>query len=421
MAYKINRNDEYIVEPDGIASIRDIRRMLTSTGSPEFYELEPAEVIEVFLDEEDLPLNEDDKPDWSKYGYARVRMAISHETAGDYIDVAPLDSNIKQYPYPTEYVTVVNYFGKNYYTQKLNLLHSVNSNNFPGLSISYNPQANEIYKKNLPAIQDSTIREIDSEEGDITFNGRFGNTIRFGSNIKEIKTEDGVKEDTGQLKSPNIIIRAGQLLDAEKFGKGKIVEEYLKNYPNRPIKEDINLDGSSIWMTTNQVIPLEPSTIGRYDLHRPEKFEGKQIIINSDRLVFNTKLEDINFYSKRSVNIIAEDRIVLEGHGTSNPTFGVFIGGADVKAKARLQPILAGDQMMKLFKTLIDKLMAFSLKQSFAQSSFAGKLVYLGKMNDPAAELYGALSDLSTRMEEPKSRVAKVLLDQNIGKIISEE
>jgi len=42
-------------------------------------------------------------------------------------------------------------------------------------------------------------------------------------------------------------------------------------------------------------------------------------------------------------------------------------------------------------------------------------------MNDPAAELYGALSDLSTRMEEPKSRVAKVLLDQNIGKIISEE
>jgi len=420
MAYKINRNDEYIVEPDGIASIRDIRRMLTSTGSPEFYELEPAEVIEVFLDEEDLPLNEDDKPDWSKYGYARVRMAISHETAGDYIDVAPLDSNIKQYPYPTEYVTVVNYFGKNYYTQKLNLLHSVNSNNFPGLSVAYNPQANEVFKENLPAIQDSSIREIDSEEGDITFNGRFGNSIRLGSNVKEIKTEDGVKEDTGRTKSPNIIIRAGQLLDAEKFGELEIVED-LKNSPNKPVKEDINLDGSSIWMTTNQVVPLKPSVIGRYDLHRPEKFEGNQIILNSDRLVFNTKLEDINFYSKRSVNIIAEDRIVLEGHGTSNPTFGVFIGGADVKAKARLQPILAGDQMMKLFKTLIDKLMVFSLKQSFAQSSFAGKLVYLGKMNDPAAELYGALSDLSTRMEEPKSRVAKVLLDQNIGKIISEE
>ena len=76
---------------------------------------------------------------------------------------------------------------------------------------------------------------------------------------------------------------------------------------------------------------------------------------------------------------------------------------------------------MKLFKTLIDKLMAFSFKLMFAQSSFAEKLVYLGKINDPAAELYGALLDLSTRMEEPKSRVAKVLLDQNIGKIISEE
>ena len=83
MAYKINRNDEYIVEPDGIASIKDIRRLLTSTGSPEFYELEPAEVIEVFLDEEDLPLDKDDNPDWSQYGYARVRMAISHESAGE--------------------------------------------------------------------------------------------------------------------------------------------------------------------------------------------------------------------------------------------------------------------------------------------------------------------------------------------------
>ena len=51
MAYKINRDDEHIVEPDGIASLKDVRRMLTSTRSPEFYELEPAEVIQVFLDE----------------------------------------------------------------------------------------------------------------------------------------------------------------------------------------------------------------------------------------------------------------------------------------------------------------------------------------------------------------------------------
>ena len=51
MAYKINRDDEHIVLPDGPATVRDIQRYVKD--SPEFYELEPAEVLEVFLDEED--------------------------------------------------------------------------------------------------------------------------------------------------------------------------------------------------------------------------------------------------------------------------------------------------------------------------------------------------------------------------------
>ena len=58
---------------------------------------------------------------------------------------------------------------------------------------------------------------------------------------------------------------------------------------------------------------------------------------------------------------------------------------------------------------------------SVAKSSFAGMLVYLGEVNDPANKLFGELQELITRMEEPKSRVAKVLLDQSIGKIISKD
>ena len=53
MAYKINRDDEHIVAPDGIASLKDDRRMITSTRSPEYYELEPAEVIKIRIDEND--------------------------------------------------------------------------------------------------------------------------------------------------------------------------------------------------------------------------------------------------------------------------------------------------------------------------------------------------------------------------------
>ena len=142
MAYKINRNDEYIVEPDGIASIRDIRRMLTSTGSPEFYELEPAEVLSVYLEEQDLPVKETGERDWSVYGSIRARMLVSGkrpmifneedmeestlETDTSVLVARPHETNIKEYPWPGEIVIIVDYLGEKYYTRKLNILNSVN-------------------------------------------------------------------------------------------------------------------------------------------------------------------------------------------------------------------------------------------------------------------------------------------------------
>ena len=375
MAYKINRDDEHIVEPDGIASLKDVRRMLTSTRSPEFYELEPAEVIQVFLDEEDLPVDAEGNTDWSQYGYAKVRMSISHESAGDYILAAPLDSNIKQYPYPTEYVIVVNYFGTDYYTQKLNLLHSVNTNNFPGLSTAYNPQANEIYKENLPTVQNSKIREIDSEEGDITFNGRFGNTIRLGSNIKEIKEGDGVKEHTGKENSPNVIIRAGQG-----------VEESI---PTKPIKEDINLDGSSLWMTTDQLVPFERSSEKAHAKTYPQKYDGKQIIINSDRIVFNTKLNSIHAFSKNEISMAADRRLNLE-----SPIVNLADRMAD-------QPAIAGDVLMDdIIWPIVDALVQFANGIQPTMASVIDFKVPLDNIVGPSSTLSATLAQLKTSFKD---------------------
>ena len=146
MAYKINRHDEYIVAPDGLATVKDVSRLRSELMqlSPEFYELEPAEIIEIYLDEEDLPLiGETDKPNWSKYGWVLARMAISSKNERDYVELKPLDTNIKEYPMPGEYVIVADYFGDLYYTQKLNIHNSVNLNSFPGLSKIWNQFSSE--------------------------------------------------------------------------------------------------------------------------------------------------------------------------------------------------------------------------------------------------------------------------------------
>ena len=129
MAYKINRNDEYIVEPDGVASVKDVGRLKRELmqRTPEFYELEPAEVIKIRIDEndEDYPyLQDEDKPDWTKYGTIEARMIYSN-VGNSTIIAMPLDTNIKQYPLPGEIVIVAEYLGQHYYTQKLNLHNSV--------------------------------------------------------------------------------------------------------------------------------------------------------------------------------------------------------------------------------------------------------------------------------------------------------
>ena len=293
MAYRIDRDDEHIVLPDGPATVRDIQKYFKQRGGSEFYELEAAEVIECWLDEEDLPLvGETDEPDWSKYGWIAARMSVSNSGIDDIVNIRPLDTNIKEYPYPGEHVIIASYYGQKYYTQKLNLNNSVNLNSFPGLSKVYDMWTQEIYKDNLPMIGNFSIKELKAEEGDIIFNGRFGQSIRFGSNVKEIIDKNqNLLPDTGIPQSPNVIIRAGQGVE--------------ESNANRPVNEEINLDGSSIWMTTDQSVKLDrtKSNSQKHRLMSKVHFDknpiygGKQIVINSDRITFNTKRNEIMGYS----------------------------------------------------------------------------------------------------------------------------
>jgi hypothetical protein len=403
MAYKINRDDEHIVLPDGPASVRDIQKYFKQRGGSEFYELEAAEVIEVWLDEEDLPLITDtDNPDWSKYGWISARMSVSNSGIDDVISIRPLNTNIKEYPYPGEYVIVVNYFGDAYYTQKLNMYNSVNLNSLPGLSKISNPWSGEAYKENLVKIGDSKIRQIDVEEGDIAFNGRFGQSIRFGSNIKNIiKDDKTIDVNTGKEKSPNVIIRAGQ---------SDPISWNLDGFPGRPVKEDINKDGSSLWMTTDQLVPLihEKSQVTNLDPKFRADSSGKQVVLTSDRLVFNSR-KNIFLYSDNDINLVSKNRIVLEGHKN------VYLGDAPKQGEtigwesdnSNIQPVLKGDQTMNIIELLINYLIEFSITMQSAKGSVVDFIVPISGIKEGCMGLEGSLRTLKTRLDEPKSNIVK--------------
>ena len=405
---------------DGLARVKDISDAYKAAinNADKWYELEPAEVIKSFLDEEDLPLIEGtEDPDWSKYGSILARMCKSSKTGTETTVIKPLDTNIKQYPHPGEYVIVVEYFDEKYYTQKLNYWNSVNLNSWPGLSKPTKPFTPENY--DIKAFTSNEfVREIKSYEGDMTFNGRFGQSIRFGSNITELIEKQkqnypiGGPLDTKGTNSysPNIIMRAGQAIATKNLAGEPSSWDLDVWNKQKPVLEDINEDASSIWITTNQIIGLTKSVKSTVRGVDPNFFDGKQIILNSDRIVFNSKLNSIHLYSKLDVSIVSKRRIILEcseKNSWAGGVGGVQLGLANIHGiipDPHIQPVLKGHQTMAIISALIDAINDFS-KQLHGAIGGSWVPVPLTQINTASMQLTSALGKLKKRLDDPKSKI----------------
>ena len=290
------------------------------------------------------------------------------------IEALPLDTNVKEYPIPGELVIVVNYLGNFYYTQKLNIHNSVNLNSHPGLS--KNTLDPDDYTKHDYKLSDYARQLKSNEKGDIIFNGRFGQSLRFGSNIKEVPGDD----TTNKIDSPNVIIRAGQGY----------------TYPDnqhKPVVEDINLDGSSLWMTTDQVVTFKKSSDKAHGLTVPKKYDGKQILINSDRIVFNSKLNSIHAFSKNEISMAADVRMNLESP---------IVNLADRMAT---EPAIAGDILMdNVIWPIVDALIEFANGIKPSMSSCIDFKLPIDSINGPSGTLASYLTALKEKQKNaPKS------------------
>ena len=93
----------------------------------------------------------------------------------------------------------------------------------------------------------SNIRNLFPNEGDVIIEGRFGNSIRFGSTAKQSEKNKNVESPwstEGKEGNPITIIRNGQSKADLDFNNWF------------PIYEDIQNDDSSIYMTSGQTIPV---------------------------------------------------------------------------------------------------------------------------------------------------------------------
>ena len=407
MSYKISKGT---VDPptiqDGLPTLSQVNTFVRNfIQAEEFYELEAAEVIDIALTDDDLTENNlllADKvtPDYRYVGAIKARYLVSETDIEDgELDWSfPLDPNVQDIPLKGEYVICVHYLGKCFYTQKLNLLNSVNSNSFEGLSSLYLQRdisvsdAEEVSETGIPnrATEglfdpgdyfktNNNIRRLRAEEGDIIYNGRFGNSIRLGSNQSS--------GDDYEI-SPNILFRAGQLLDASKLGEGETVEDINSVYA-KPVEEDINADGSSLYLTTNETVDLTPAAESQT---APHEFSGRQIILNSDKIIFNSKNNnDIHAFSSRNINLSAAQRINLESP---------IINLGDRFAS---EPVLKGNMTVEVLEDILDALNMLGKSLHGAHYNNAGNVQGLAMIQRPGATLGEKAREIKNGINKVKS------------------
>tara|TARA_Y100000401_G_scaffold103495_1_gene94540 strand:+ start:574 stop:1722 length:1149 start_codon:yes stop_codon:yes gene_type:complete len=293
-----------IPERGGIQTLNSLKKRINEiVQESKFYELEPVEVLEVHLDDtkSSFPTIEGE-PDYSYIGGVIGRFVFSEQ--GLNIDrcksFKPLNPNMNITPAVGEIVIGVKYLSDYYFTSAVNLFGNPNLNVQHG--VSRIKRKNTLSSKQgitTPAEENDTntnvgyylddgrnkdARKILPNEGDIILEGRFGNSIRIGSDLKN-----------GNTESPNIILNVGQTIE----GDTKV-----------PIQEKIDTDGSSIYLTTNQTLEFTPAIESKVITG---EISGKNILLSSDRILFNSKEKgDIGMFSANNISLGSVGKLVME-------------------------------------------------------------------------------------------------------------
>jgi len=199
-------------------------------------------------------------------------------------------------------------------------------------------------------IEDGDVKAVMPFAGDRIFEGRFGNSIRLGATAK---TEGDITNNwskSGKEGNAITILKNGQ--NASITGPGFI-----------PTTEDINVDPSSIYLTSNQQIPILVSTTKvkagegitvpfsrmiRKTPISPTSYNDSQIILNSKRLLLNSSEDSIILSSAKSTVLDSNsDSAIRSKKGNVNilaPEGKVSLG----KPNAR-ESVILGSSFMEKF------------------------------------------------------------------------
>lgn len=365
----------------------------------------PVRVKKIILDDSDFSLFQE-FGEWNGIGIIFWEpLDLNYSSTVEYIKgnfASPIFPNIKQYPLLNEIVYIVSLpsannatqsiLNKYYYFPPLNIWNNQLHNALPESNNTANDAAQQgdyisAFQGEVRRPEDksteidlgSTFVEANSinvhpllpYEGDIIYEGRFGNSIRLGSTVKNAAIKNSWS-DTDKNGDPITIIRNGQA-----------------NYPNSdpwvPITEDINSDLSDIWLTSTQKLTQFSPASNLTDSYakskppsNPKEYNKNQIVLNSGRLLFNAKDDAIILGAKKSIHLTADDSINLDSMNyiaLTSPK--VYLGSSSGVDGVDIQSAVLGEDLNSLLGEIAQYLNTLNSAFSSATDSLGVPIVSL--------------------------------------------
>ena len=274
--------DNEILTREGL---KTISKQIASAD--EFNELEVFEVMDIYRDE--------GNPRISSPGEVVGRYIHSEidDSVKDLLTFKPLNSNILQQPIVGELWLGINLEGRRYYIGQVN--EDVNDVNFEKFNESSpgGKENNDTIKvsdavlnsnKNVEDytqgnyFEDTNPTKLIPFEGDTIIQGRFGNTIRLGSNQEDLEKDEYVD-------SPNIKIVAG----------------------TQGAEENLETDLSSLYLTTGEYVDYSEPSLSFIE----RDYDLPQLVGDSDRIVLNAKSDVVAVFAQKDIRLNSIDGDVL--------------------------------------------------------------------------------------------------------------
>jgi hypothetical protein len=317
-----------------------------------------------------------------------------------------------------------------YYINSINLWGHPHHNGYPDLNDGRNDDnqrqeylSNSLTKTPIRRINDSSsdiefntssnksqntfnektnIHPLQPFTGDNMFQGRWGNSLRLGSTARPSSTSPLNRwSDEGENGNPITIIRNGQPEDSSKRGW-------------EPISEDINRDLSSIYLTSTQKIPIETSskiynsyTTSENEVPKPtESYTGKQVIINSGRLLLNTNLDHLMLSSKRTISFNAQ-----KGFNFDTPSNFVVEVGTTVKlgSKDATESLVKGDTLYRNLDFMLASLIQLVSILEFSQMYPGGIPIPDSTISTTSTTTKEALKEIKSSLKNILSKTCKTI------------